>query len=95
MRFEEEVGIKLEAADDLILVSYPLPKEPEYTSEESSYREAIEYLVQIGLRDIRGKVKPRFRLISNVRTVERSSSAFLKRYADEIVENFLEVYPKF
>ncbi|MBD3883281.1 hypothetical protein IFO70_16055 [Phormidium tenue FACHB-886] len=94
-RFEEQVGTKLEAADDLILVSYPLPKEPEYTSEESSYREAIEYLVQIGLRDVRGEVKPKFNLISNVRTVERTSNPSLKRYADKIVKNFLEVYPKF
>ena len=95
MRFEEEVGIRLEAADDLILVSYPLPKEPEYTSEESSYREAIEYLVQIGLRDVRGEVQPKFSLISNVRTVGRSSNSFLKKYADEIVKNFLEIYPNF
>lgn len=94
MRFEEEVGIKLEAADDLILVSYPLPRTPEYTGEESSYREAVEYLVQIGLRDIRSEVRPKFSLVSNVRSVGRSSSLFIKEYADEIVKDFLEIYPR-
>jgi hypothetical protein len=94
-RFEEETGARLELADDLILVSYPLPREPEYTGVESSYREAVEYLVQIGLRDIRGVVYPKFSLISNVRTVGRSSSLFIGKYADAIVRDFLEAYPKF
>ncbi len=93
-RFEEEVGIKLEAADDLILVSYPLPKEPKFTGEESSYREAIEYLVQINLRDIRGDVQPKFCLISNVRTMERASNISIKKYADEIINDFLINYSK-
>ncbi len=57
LQFEEKVGIKLEEADDLVLVSYPLPQQQEYMSIESSYREAIEYLVQIKLRDIRGKLE--------------------------------------
>lgn len=92
--FEEETGAKLELADDLVLISFPLPQKPEYIGEESSYREAIEYLVQIGLRDIRGKVNPTFTLISNVRTVERASNPSLKRYADFIVERFLESYSK-
>jgi len=94
MRFEDQVCINLEKADDLILVSYPLPQKPEYVSVESSYREAVEYWVQIGLRNIRGKVKPRFDLISNVRAVERSSNLRTRRYADEIVKNFLEIYPR-
>jgi hypothetical protein len=95
IRFEEEVGVKLETADDLMLVSYPLPREPEYTGEESSYREAVEYLVQIGLRDIRGNVQPKFNLISFVRTGGRVSTPLIKKYAEEITSNFLETYPKF
>jgi hypothetical protein len=93
MRFEESIGMTLEVADDLVLISFPLPRKPEYTGEESSYREAIEYLVQIGLRDIRGKVKPTFSVISNVRAVERTSNPYLKSYADKIVAKFLEMYP--
>jgi hypothetical protein len=93
LRFEEEVGVKLEFADDLVLLSFPLPQDPVYTSEESSYREAIEYLVQIGLRNIRGSVKPKFLLISNVRFMERASNLSIQGYANEIIRGFLETYP--
>lgn len=91
-RFEEEVGVRLEQADDLILVSYPLPQEPKYFGIETSYREAIEYLVQIGLRDIRGDVEPTFQVISNIRCNDRTSSPFIRKYATEIVRNFQANY---
>lgn len=94
LRFEEKLGIKLEEADDLVLVSYPLPQQQEYIGIESSYREAIEYLVQIKLRDIRGKVEPKFNLISNIRCSDRVSNFSLEKYANEIVKDFQDNYSK-
>lgn len=92
MRFEDEVGLRLERATDLILLSYPLPQTAEFTGAESSYREAVEYLVQIGLRDIRGKVRPPLILISNIRTTPLSSSKNLAELASAIVSSFQETY---
>ncbi len=91
-RFENEVGVKLEEANDLLLVSYPLPQSPEYIGIESSYREAIEYHVQAKLSDIRGNVNPRFKLISQVRYTARASNLIFEKYADEIVADFQEKY---
>lgn len=93
VRFEDEVGTKLENARDLVLLSYPLPSQREFVSTESSYREAVEYLVQIKLRDIRASVHPSFNLISKIRTTSRSSNVTLSTYADAIVKHFQEVYP--
>lgn len=92
-RFEEEVGINLEEANDLVLVSYPLPQKAEYIGVESSYREAVEYLVQIKLREIRGNLEPRFNLISKVRYSDRASSLLVKQYAQQIVQHFEYNYP--
>jgi hypothetical protein len=90
----EEIGIAtLEEANDLVLVSYPLPQRPEFTGIESSYREAVEYLVQIGLRDIRGAVSPGFNLVSRVRATDRVSNSQIQRYAEEIVLDFQAKYP--
>lgn len=90
--FEDKFGLKLEEADDLILVSYLLPQTQEYLGSESSYREAIEYLVQKKLRDIRGDLIPRFDLISRVRYSDRVSSVQLEQYAGKIIENFINHY---
>jgi hypothetical protein len=92
LRFEEAVGESLEKADDLFLVSYLLPQQAEFISEESSYREAVEYLVQIKLRDIRGDLVPNFNVISKVKYIDRASSLLLERYANEIVTNFKSNY---
>jgi hypothetical protein len=54
MRFEDTVGEALELADDLIMISFPLPSEREFISLETSYREAVEFLVQTELQKIRG-----------------------------------------
>lgn len=93
-RFEEEAGINLEKATDLILLSYALPNKREFLSTESSYRESVEYLVQIKLRDIRADMSPSFNLISKIRTTSRSSNATLAKYAEEIVSHFQQIYPE-
>ena len=91
-RFEEEVGLKLEKAYDFVLVSYPLPQKQEYYSTESSYREAVEYLVQTKLRDIRGNVEPNFNLISKVRYNDRVSDKNVQNCAEAIIDDFQKNY---
>ena len=92
-RFEEEVGVRLEEADDLFLVSYALPQEPEYTGEESSYREAIEYQVLYKLTFIRGQLRPTFKLISENRYNGRAANPLIEKYAEAIVSDFQTNYP--
>ena len=90
--FEDKFGLKLEEANDLVLISYLLPQTQEYIGAESSYREAVEYLVQKKLRDIRGSLEPRFDLISRVRYSDRVSSIKLQQFTDKIIENFIHNY---
>jgi len=90
--FETEIGIPLEQADDLLLISYSLPQTPEYLSLETSYREAVEYLVQVKLLQIRGKLSPPFRLISKVRPNDRVIDVSINEYAEAIVEDFRQDY---
>lgn len=93
--FENEIGIPLEQADDLLLISYSLPKSPEYLSLETSYREAVEYLVQVKLFQIRGNLSPPFRLISKVRPNDRVTEISINEYANAIVEDFQQSYSFF
>ena len=94
-RFEEEVGINLESAADLVLFSFPLPQRPEYTSEESSYREAIEYLVQVGLYELRLKLEPPPKIISVIRCIPaRVSEVPIRRRAKQILEIFHTQYDR-
>ena len=90
--FEDVVGVRLEEADDLFLVSYALPQEAEYIGEESSYREAIEYLVLYKLTFIRGQLEPTFKLISGNRYSSRASIPRVERYAEAIVNDFQANY---
>ena len=39
-------GYDINQIDDFILLSYPLPREKRFTSEETSYRISVEYMVQ-------------------------------------------------
>jgi hypothetical protein len=91
-RCEERVGLSLEQIEDLNLFSYPLPNEPEYISIESSYRLAVEYLVQSKLYEKRKELSPTFQIISNISTNERTSNSKVMKIADSIVEDFITNY---
>lgn len=91
-RFEEKVGLSIENADDLMLVSFLLPNNREFIGVESSYREAVEYLVQFGLREKRGDLTPSFDLISRVRANDRVSNLAIKKLADAIISDFVLNY---
>ncbi len=91
-RCAERIGLGLEQISDLHLFSYPLPPEAEFISCESSFRLAVEYLVQSKLYKRRNEVSPAFQIISNIATNERTNNGRVKKIADSIVEHFIENY---
>lgn len=91
-RFREIMGLELEYADDLYLLSFPLPKGKEFISIESSYRLAVEYKVQTKLLESRGQVNPCFRVISQVTYTDVASNKQIISLADNIVDQFIEIY---
>ncbi len=92
LRFEENLGVRLEEANDLTLVSFQLPSKKEFTGIESSYREAVEYLVQIKLIEKRATLQPIFRLLSRVRANNRVSNSSIEKIANTIVSDFVVNY---
>ena len=91
-RFYETVALPLERADDLVLLSYPMPARAEYQSRASSYRLAVEYLVQAAMWEVRTRVTPTFTVISAVATNARTRDADVGRLAAEIVAAFESAY---
>lgn len=91
-RVEEATGCELEEFNDLLLVSYRLPETPEYVGLESSYREAVEYLVHTYLLTERGNVSPTFRVIANIRTNGRTEQPAVRQLAENIATDFLRNY---
>jgi hypothetical protein len=86
------LGEDIEEAGDLTLCSFSLPQETLFLNIESSFREAVEYLVQIGLYEKRERLVPVFRLISNVRTNERVIDYRVNLIAKNILEKFVSMY---
>jgi hypothetical protein len=92
-RFIEEKGIGIEKVEDMILLSFPLPKKHIYISEESSYRESVEYLVQKELQLSRGMLNPSYDIVSwHERFPRRTSNSEVKNIANSIVDSFKEIY---
>lgn len=88
-RFLQEKGIGIEKVLDMILLSFPLPKKRLYISQESSYRESVEYLVMKELQLTRASLTPNYDIISwHDRFPRRTSNAEVKRIASSIVTEF-------
>jgi hypothetical protein len=88
-RFLQQKGVGIEKVPDMILLSFPLPKKRLYTSEESSYRESVEYLVQKELQLRRGKLIPNYDIVSwHDRFPRRTSNAEVIKVALDIVQKF-------
>ena len=94
-RFAQYRGYEINDVDDMILLSFPLPKKQEFISVERSYREAVEYLVQKELTQIRGIMEPSFDIISWVRDSPRVGNSEVRRLAKEIVDAFKLNYKSF
>jgi hypothetical protein len=91
-QFEEKYGQKLEDVDDLYLLSFPLPSKYEFICIESAYRLAVEYNVQIALRELRNSVNPIFNIISRVTYTDIASEKVTKDLATKIATDFLATY---
>lgn len=87
-RFEQNLGYSINRADDLILFSFILPPQREFTTVESSYREAIEYLVQKKLTVLKGKLKYTYDIVSWVRSNDRISNRLVRQTSEDIVNGF-------
>ena len=92
-RFLQERGIGIERVQDMILLSFPLPKKMLYTTRESSYRESVEYLVMKNLQIIRGTLNPSYDIVSwHDRTPRRTSNSEVIKIANQIVTQFESAY---
>lgn len=93
-RFLQEKGIGVEHVHDMVLASFPLPKKREYTGEESSYRESVEYLVMKELQLLKSSLNPNFDIVSwHDRIPRRTNNSEIKKLANAIVNNFIAKYP--
>lgn len=92
-RFDEYRGFGIEKVADLILLSFPLPKELKYISVESSYRESVEYLVQKELQVLRGSLSPSYDVVSwHARFPKRTGNWEVISIANSIVSSFKGIY---
>ena len=85
-------GYNLYQIEDFILLSYPLPREKKYLSEETSYRISVEYLVQKKLTENKIKSNTFYTLVSNVQVGPHIDLVSVQKIADEIAKDFHEVY---
>ena len=91
-RFEEQIGLKLEKVEDFILLSFTLPNESKYISNESCYREAIEYKVQFNLYLKNNEVNNKYEIISNVRSNNLVGEDEIEKIAKKITNEIVEIY---
>lgn len=89
---EAKMGLTLEGIPDLTLSSFLLPRNREFVSTDKAYREAVEYLVQIGLLENRSKLSNPFTVISWVRSNDRTNIKMVVECANSIVAHFLHEY---
>lgn len=87
-----DAGYELEELEDLILLSYPLPREKKFMSEETAYRISVEYLVQKNLLRKRIDSHNPYKLISNVTPGPHVSMKRINKIAENIVNDFWEIY---
>ncbi|WP_157887163.1 hypothetical protein [Hymenobacter sp. PAMC 26628] len=91
-QMDKKLGVEPEDFNDFLITSYLLPVKEEFIGPESSYREAVEYLVQRTLQLRRGQVRPGFRIISWVRDNDRTRDLSVQLLAQQITEDFLLHY---
>ena len=85
-------GYNLYQIEDFILLSYPLPREKKYLSEETSYRISVEYLVQKKLTENKINSNTSYTLVSKVQVGPHIDLVSVQKIADEIAKDFHEVY---
>jgi len=91
-RVEERGECDPEAIDDLVVFAAELGPEPHWNGVESSHREAVEYLVQVGLHSLSGDLDPFLRVISHVRANTTCALSFVRTRAHEVIHEFVAWY---
>lgn len=89
-----EKGYDLYKIDDFILLSYPLPREKKFLSEETSYRISVEYLIQRKMIERRIVLDEPYCMISKVRPGIYTGLKRLDSIAEKIVDDFIDLYKK-
>lgn len=87
-------GYDINQIEDFILLSYPLPREKRFLSEETSYRISVEYLVQKKLIERRKDQDNPYKIVSNVTPGPFVDLAIIQKLSDEIVDDFIDIYEK-
>lgn len=87
-----EKGYDLNDIDDFFILSYQLPQEKRFLTEETSYRISVEYLVQKLLIKRRKNISKPYILLSNVTPGPFVNVAKMNNIAEEIVNDFLSIY---
>lgn len=85
-------GYDLNKIDDFILLSFPLPREKRFLSEDIGYRISVEYLVQRNLIELNNQAVRKYKVISNITTGPYTNLNKIIKIADEISENFIKIY---
>ena len=87
-----EKGYDLYELNDLLLLSYSLPSEKIFLSEETAYRISVEYLVQYYLQLLRKETDEPYQLISHVLPGPFVEHERMKNIAKKISDDFIELY---
>lgn len=85
-------GYDLDLIDDFVLLTYPLPREKRFISEETGYRISVEYLVQKKLIANKIKSTDNYKLISYVDVGPYTNIASIQAIAESIAIDFNEAY---
>jgi hypothetical protein len=91
-RVEERGECDPQAVSDLAIFAAELGPETYWNGIESSYREAVEYLVQARLWAVCGDLVPYLRIISEVRANDTCELDFVRERAAAIFREFLSWY---
>ncbi|HHG83947.1 MAG TPA: hypothetical protein ENJ82_04295 [Bacteroidetes bacterium] len=84
--FEEAIGEPLESVLDLELISFPLGRDPIFISEESAYREGVEFLVRKFLMQKLATRDTFFRFVGRVHPSSTSRLSHIISIAKSISE---------
>jgi hypothetical protein len=91
-RVLERGDCDVDSITDLEVFAAELGEDAQWNSIEASHREAVEYLVQRGLRLVSGDLVPYLRVISHVRANETCSLESVRQKAEVVLDAFLTWY---
>lgn len=87
-------GYDINQIEDFILLSYPLPREKRFTSEETSYRISVEFMVQKKLIEKRIEQEKPYQTVSFVTPGPFIDLAIVQTLSDDIVSDFIDIYQR-